>query len=118
MPFEAMVPERRELALTMAGSAAMSLIVGELETLTENGPVVLRSSPSTSGPDLESTPAPLFPTARDPIADAIAAARANPRQAYRKRDLARLSALLMPVFAGLLLMFSLWIWPAIGLSLR
>ncbi len=39
-------------------------------------------------------------------------------ETYRKRYLALLSAFLLPLFAGLLLMFSLWIWPAIGLSLR
>jgi hypothetical protein len=78
MPFEAMVPERRELALKMAGSAALSLVTGELAALKENGPVVLRSSPSTSGPDLESIPIPLLPAARDPVADAIATARADP----------------------------------------
>ena len=39
-------------------------------------------------------------------------------ETYLPRDLIRLSLLLLPMMGGLLLAFSLWIWPLLGLSLR
>ena len=39
-------------------------------------------------------------------------------ETYRPGDLIRLSLLLLPMMGGLLLAFSLWIWPLLGLSLR
>lgn len=39
-------------------------------------------------------------------------------ETYRPRDLMRLSLLLLPMMGALLLVFSLWVWPLFGLSLR
>jgi sodium-dependent dicarboxylate transporter 2/3/5 len=39
-------------------------------------------------------------------------------ETYRPRDLIGLSLLLLPMMGALLLVFSLWIWPLLGLSLR
>lgn len=39
-------------------------------------------------------------------------------ETYLPRDLIRLSLLLLPMMGALLLLFSLWIWPLLGLSLR
>ncbi len=39
-------------------------------------------------------------------------------ETYRPRDLIGLSLLLLPMMGGLLMAFSLWIWPLFGLSLR
>lgn len=39
-------------------------------------------------------------------------------ETYRPRDLIGLSLLLLPMMGALLLVFSLWIWPLFGLSLR
>lgn len=39
-------------------------------------------------------------------------------ETYRPRDLIGLSLLLLPMMGGLLMAFSLWIWPLLGLSLR
>jgi sodium-dependent dicarboxylate transporter 2/3/5 len=39
-------------------------------------------------------------------------------ETYRPRDLIGLSLLLLPTMGALLLVFSLWIWPLFGLSLR
>ncbi|HEV7324799.1 MAG TPA: SLC13 family permease [Bosea sp. (in: a-proteobacteria)] len=39
-------------------------------------------------------------------------------ETYRPRDLIGLSLLLLPMMGALLMVFSLWIWPLLGLSLR
>lgn len=91
-PFEAMPPERRELALTVASLAASALVTGELSALKENGPAILRPPPRTDLPDLVSPRPPEHRWPREPWWNTwIAEARRDQQAAWRVRSLLNLS---------------------------
>lgn len=84
-PFELLPLERREAVLTVAGLIAQRLTTGALAVSARSrdsgASLPLLRPPPRVGPDMLSKP----PSAHDPVADAIAAARADPREAYRIR---------------------------------
>ena len=88
-PFETLLPAHRDIVLTVAGLASRFLTAGTLRpsARSHDGSTSwpLLRPPAKSEPDLESRPSPPFPPIHGPVADAVAAARADPWEAYRIR---------------------------------
>lgn len=93
VPFETMLPERRELVLNITSLAASALFTGKLTAIEENASTVLRSPPRMDLPDLVS---PRPPRCRWPRGawwdERIAEARRDLQVAWSVRALLNMSA--------------------------
>ena len=89
-PFEMFTAEQREAVLMIAGLTVQKLNEGAPSLAVRASkplPIfALLRPPPTTGPDLPSRPSSPTPSSDGPVAEAIAAARANPREAYRIRQ--------------------------------